>query len=204
MPTDNRHFFQNSEIWLPDKDTNLWGIPEVNGLLEVPKNVTYINSEFTKRIKDVDERKSTWVMFYEWDWKFDCYWRYPKRYAKYLQTFAGVITPQFSVYLDLPLALQIYSVYQSRWLGAYWESLGIPVIPDVSWGKEDSYDFCFSGLRKHSVIAIGNQYNSFPEIDLYYFQKGLDELYDRVEPSAVLYYGAKTAIPEKYPNIIQI
>lgn len=200
------HTFQNTEIWLPEKDVGKYGIPELKGTFDVPENVFFLNSENCRKIRDIEERKNTWVMFYEWDWKFDRMWNYPIRNAKWLQTFAGAVTPQFSVYIDLPFVLSIYSVYKSRWLGAYWESLGIKVIPDICWGKEDTYDFCFEGIPKNSVVCIGGQYSGPSETKReaeYYFNKGLEELCNRITPKSILYYGSKSGCP-KLNNIIQI
>ena len=99
---ENRHDYENLGVFQQYPYTNHWGIPQLKGCFDIPTDVVFKNSEFCTRIKDCEERKNTWVMFYEWDWKFMRYWQYPKRYAKFLETFGGVITPQFSVYLDAP------------------------------------------------------------------------------------------------------
>lgn len=194
---ENRHTFENTEVFLPNYWTK-WGIPEVHGIDYVPQGMNFLNSEYALRIKDAGERKNTWCMFYEWDWKFDRFWQYPKRYAKWVQTLGGSITPQFSVYIDTPLAIQMYSVYKSRWLGAYWESLGIPIIPDVSWGSPQSWDFCFDGIRKGSVVAIGRRYAGNKETkgaSDFYFRLGFEKMLEEIEPKAVLYYGHKKNAP---------
>ena len=147
-------------------------------------------------------------MFYEWDWKFDRFWNFPKRYAKWLKTLGGATTPQFSVFMDAPMALQLYSVYRSRWLGAYWETLGIPVIPDVCWGSPDSWDFCFDGIRKNCTVSVGGRYGGSKEVQgaaKFFFRIGFAEMVDRLEPANVLYYGnPKTAPQSDKTNIIII
>lgn len=202
---ENRHDYENLGVFQQYPYTNRWGIPQLKGCFDIPTDVVFKNSEFCTRIKDCEERKNTWVMFYEWDWKFMRYWQYPKRYAKFLETFGGVITPQFSVYLDAPPATQLYSVYRSRWLGAYWESLGIKVIPDVCWGDEKSWDFCFSGIPKNSIISIGGQFGSEPSVAVdYYWDTGFEKMCDIIDPIAILYYGAKKDKPITSRKIIQI
>ena len=194
---ENRHTFENTEVFLPDYWTK-WGIPEVHGIDYVPQNVNFLNSEYALKIKDPEERRKTWCMFYEWDWKFDRFWNFPKRYAKWLQTLGGATTPQFSVFADMPLAIQMYSVYRSRWLGAYWESLGITVIPDVCWGTPQSYAFCFDGLPENSTLSIGGRYvghKNLKETSEFYFRLGFEELLERKHPTNILFYGNKKNAP---------
>jgi len=204
---ENRHTFENTEVFLPNYWTK-WGIPEVHGIDYVPEGMNFLNSEYALRVKDAEERKKTWCMFYEWDWKFDRFWQYPKRYAKWLQTLGGATTPQFSVFANMPLAIQMYSVYRSRWLGAYWESLGIPVIPDVCWGTPSSYDFCFDGLPENATLSIGGRYGCGKELkesSEFYFRLGFAELIKRKHPANILYYGKrKTAPVSDKTNIIII
>ena len=57
--------------------------------------------------------------------------------------FRFVCTPDFSMYTDFPLALQINSHYRKHWLGAYWQSKGITVIPTIFWSDERSFEWCF-------------------------------------------------------------
>lgn len=131
--------------------------------------------------------------FYYDDFKFINAWRDPDCYVERLRKFKAVIAPDFSLYTDFPVTLQILSCYRRQWVGAYWQSLGIDVIPDVIWGEEDSYQFCFDGIPKRGVVAVssvgvkrdplwnGEQDNLF--------KKGYDEMMRRLEPEAVLFYG---------------
>lgn len=130
---NERDKYLNCELWLPNEDTGKFGFARINPVFEIP-DVNFINSEYARKIRSVEERKSTGVMFYEWDFKFERVWNFPVRNAKWLSTFGCVVSPQFSMYVDMPLSTQIWSVYRSRWCGAYWQSLGITVIPDVQWG----------------------------------------------------------------------
>ena len=42
----------------------------------------------------------TWVCFYEDDYKFEPFWREPKKYLDLLGRFDGVVAPDFSLYAD--------------------------------------------------------------------------------------------------------
>lgn len=52
-----------------------------------------------------------------------------------------------------PLSCKLYNFW-NRWCGVYWASKGIWVIPTVNWGDESTFDFCFDGIEKGSVVAV--------------------------------------------------
>ena len=106
-----------------------------------------------------------------------------------LQKWGGALTPDFSLYLDMPVAMKIWNTYRSRLLGAYWESQGISVIPTVSWAEKESFDYCFDGLAKHSVLAISSVGVSSSPTATKIWQAGMDEMIERLEPTAIVWYG---------------
>ena len=60
--------------------------------------------------KDYD----AWVHFYEDDVGFERLWNQPNKYMPILKKYAGVISPDFSVYRDMPLVMQQWNIYRSR------------------------------------------------------------------------------------------
>ena len=196
---ENRHDFNNCSLWLPEEESNYWGFPVIHGIDELPEDAYFTNSEYLRKTKDYN----SWVMFYEWDWKFERMWQQPKRQAKWLSNFAGAISPQFSCYYNVPLAVTLKSIYKNRWCGAYWESLGIPVIPDVSWSDARSFDFCFDGLPHNSIISIGSMGNHADSESRDMWLRGFDKACDVLTPKLILIYGSKfpelsESLPIKY------
>lgn len=131
--------------------------------------------------------------FYYDDFKFINAWRRPDSYIEQLKQFKAVISPDFSMYTDFPVMLQMLAHYRRQWCGAYWQHRGIDVIPDVVWGDERSYDFCFDGLPRHSTVAVSSvgvkrdaQWNG-KENNL--FERGYNEMLKRLELETVLFYG---------------
>jgi len=95
-----------------------------------------------------------WVHFYIHDRQFECVWNNPKQYLNLLKRFAGVITPDYSLYRSLPLAMQIWNTYRNRSI-AYWlQSNGVNIIPNIRWGDERTYAFAFEGIEQGGTIAI--------------------------------------------------
>lgn len=131
--------------------------------------------------------------FYYDDYKFIEAWRNPDKYIEKLREFKAVISPDFSLYTDFPRTLQILSCYRRQWVGAYWQSAGLDVIPDVVWGDKESFNYCFDGIPKHSTVAVSSvgvkndkDWNG-KEADM--FKAGYNEMLNRLKPKKILFYG---------------
>lgn len=164
--------------------TKKWEMPILEDFpLYIPENLVLFSE--MRKARNCD----AWVHFYTDDRRFKSIWTSPTKYLSQLRRFKGVIAPDFSVYNDMPLAMQVYGVFQSRAV-AYWlTTQGIPVIPNVRWGDERSYDFCFDGLPLDSVVAVGTNGCLQDAEDRKLFQLGLDEMCRRLTPRYILVYG---------------
>ena len=156
--------------------------------------------------KEIDNPQDYIAHFYYDDYKFISAWREPDKYVERLKQFKAVVSPDFSLYTDFPRALQILSCYRRQWCGAYWQSLGIDVIPDVVWGDKESFAYCFDGIPKGGTVAVSsvgvkrdNEWNN-KNGDM--FKAGYDEMMKRLEPTTILFYG--DMIDGLEGNIIQI
>ena len=155
--------------------------------------------------KEVSDYENYIAHFFYDDYKFIAAWREPEKYIDRLRQFKAVVSPDFSVYTDFPRALQILACYRRQWCGAYWQSLGIDVIPDVIWGDRKSYDYCFDGVPKHSTVAVssvGVKLDKDWNCDEGIFIQGYEEMLKRLEPTTILFYG--DLIDGLQGNIIQI
>ena len=101
----------------------------------------------------------------------------------------AVISPDFSLYLDMPRVMQIWNVYRSRAVGYYLTTLGYNVIPNVRWTDEESYDFAFDGLFEGQVVAVGTLGCSKTKVDKVLLVNGFVEMIKRIKPKKVLIYG---------------
>ncbi len=127
------------------------------------------------------------VHFFLDDYRFETVWSRPRKALEALQAYRTLLTPDFSLYADYPLSLQIWNTYRSRWCGAYWHSLGFQVIPTVSWSTAASYEFCFCGVARHSLVAISTV--GLNSETLLPFEQGYREMLRWIQPSRVLCYG---------------
>lgn len=156
--------------------------------------------------KEVSDPENYIAHFYYDDYKFISAWREPDKYLDRLKKFKAVVSSDFSLYTDFPRALQILSCYRRQWCGAFWQSQGIDVIPDVVWGDEKSFEYCFDGIPKGGTVAVSTvgvandkQWND-KESDM--FRSGYNEMLKRLEPTTILFYG--TMIEGCEGNIIRI
>ena len=144
---------------------------------------------------DKNYHYDAFICFYEDDNKFDgsrsSIWLYPWLLLRVLKHFRGIITPDFSTNQDFPYPLTIWNTYRMRVIGYWIGTLGYEVINNVRWGTSESFLYCFSGIEKNSVIAIGTVGGSPKELaDRRRFEQGLLELIKRLSPSTILVYGS--------------
>lgn len=143
-----------------------------------------------------------WIHFYEDDYLFERLWRNPKKYLPILQRFNGVILPDFSLYRDMPLVMQLWNIYRSRAIGFWLQANGVKIIPNVRFGDKRTYYCCSDGLAKHSVIAIGTHGTLKNKMDREIFVKGLEVIVRRLQPIAIVVYGsAPEEIFSKYREL---
>lgn len=131
------------------------------------------------------------VHFYLDDYQFERIWQRPEYYIDKLTEFDCVLTPDFSLYLDMPIAMMVWNVYRSRLIGQMMQDRGLKVIPTVTWAGEDSFEFCFDGLPRYSTLSIstiGVKRDSFA-MDIW--KNGVSEMLKRLEPNRLIVYGGK-------------
>ena len=131
-----------------------------------------------------------WLHFYIDDRRFECLWNNPMAYFNRLKQYEGIISPDFSVYRDMPFAIQVWNTYRNR-APAYWmQSNGMNVIPNIRWGDERTYGFCFDGISKYSTVAVSTNGCIQSREDKKYFKRGLIEMLNRLEPKTVINYSS--------------
>ena len=108
---------------------------------------------FNNAMSDRDLSDKT-VHFFIEDYQFERVWAQPDRYIPVLQRAKMVISPDFSLFWDMPEPVQAFNHYRNQWCGAYWQANGIMVIPNLSWSDENSYSYCFDGVPTDSVVIV--------------------------------------------------
>lgn len=139
------------------------------------------------------------VHFFVDDYDFGHPYEAPEKTYNLYSQYRFCLTPDYSVYAEMPTWRQIESVARSRWCGAWWQSRGMTVIPTVSWDKYPSYDFCFDGIEPGSILAIATY---ACRQDRSAFLRGYDAMLERIRPQAIICYG--NPLPGMRGNITTI
>ena len=137
------------------------------------------------------------VHFFQEDHTFLRVYELPEKQLSKIASCYAAITPDFSLYADMPRALQINSVFQSRWCGAYWQDNGIRVIPSVSWSTPDSFEFCFDGLPNEAIVVVSTIGCKKVRKE---FMCGYDAMLERIKPRTIICCGE--TFPEMRGNIL--
>lgn len=175
--------------------SNHWGIPDLlperlASIVPGPMHPFLVYR--TAKLTRANSQRGILGFFVE-DYRFSCAWSYPKRMAAVLAglELSAVCEPDYSVYADAPLVEQLQMVYQMRWCGRFWQSIGLPVIPTLTWSDKRSFEFCFSGIPYGCpVVAVESRACGRFRRE---FNFGLAAALEIVSPSRLLIYGDRNA-----------
>jgi hypothetical protein len=168
-----------------DLENDFWQMPIIQNDHYIPDELIGFN--YAKSSKN----KNTGIHFYVDDYQFERVWNYPEKYLDTLFEYDCILTPDFSLYMDMPMPMKIWNIYRSRQIGAYYQSRGIKVIPTISWAEEETFKFCFKGIPKGSIVSISTIGVKRDEDALKVWKAGVDEMIKQIEPSAILIYGGQ-------------
>lgn len=161
-----------------------------DGVFEIPKikkeELELENVELIGYDKLGGNETDKFVHFFLDDYKFEVMWRDPEPRIEKLKKYKAILSPNYSIYTEMPLSLKVYNTFRSRWCGAFLQSKGIKVIPTVAWGDPNTFWFCFDGIEQGSVVAVSTL-GVRKEKSL--FMQGYNELIRKVKPEAILCYG---------------
>lgn len=129
------------------------------------------------------------IHFYVDDYQFERIWNDPHKYIDVLRPYDCVLTPDFSLYLDMPISMKIWNVFRSRLIGQMMQDEGLTVIPTVSWAEPETFAFCFDGLPEGGVLSISTVGVKQDPGAFEIWKAGTAELIKRKKPSALLVYG---------------
>lgn len=175
-----------------------WNIPLIKKQAVDVENISLIACSDT-RSNDNETNTKNGVHFFVDDYRFNGIYNNPEKSLMKYSQYAFLLSPDFSTYADMNLWRQLESVAKNRWCGCYWQEQGLIVIPTISWSTPRSYEFCFDGVEKNSIIAIGMIGCKQNKKE---FLRGYDYMLSKIEPEAVICFG--TPFDEMRGNIIPV
>lgn len=175
--------------------TEKYGFPQLkpyNGLFK-PEELIFV--PFSSR-NEQDFSSRVVISFFEDDYKFaHATWKRLDQTTYKLRKYTTLLTPDHSLYVDMPDAFNIAQIYKSRFAGAFWQQCGFHVIATASWGNADSFKYCFEGLPSNSIIAVCGIGVDWCAAAKELWCMGIRELINQVSPSLIIVNGNKRYIP---------
>lgn len=175
--------------------TGQYNIPEIEPVDY--ENCEWIPFNFAKTCKNKEELG---VHFFIDDYQFVRLWNNPQLYLPTLSKFKYIMSPDFSLFTDMPIAMQIYNHYRKHWIAKYYQQIGINIIPTISWSNEESYSWCFDGEPENSTVAISTVGIMKRKESQELFFKGYSKMKEILNPSKILCYGK---IPNQIKNEVE-
>lgn len=148
---------------------------------------------------ETEKYKKFGVHFFVEDYRFNGIYNNPCRTLNKYSQYKFLLSPDFSTYSDMNLWRQLESVAKNRWVGAFWQNQGLNVVPTISWGLPQSYEFCFDGVEKNSIVAIGMIGCKQTKL---HFMRGYNAMLEKIQPSAIICFGKP--FNEMQGNIIKV
>ena len=164
---------------------DFWQMPIINNDNYIPTDLIGFNYAKTSKNKNVG------IHFYVDDYQFERLWNAPEKYVDVLMEYECILTPDFSLYMDMPMPMKIWNIYRSRQIGAYYQSKGIKVIPTISWAEAETFEFCFLGIPKGSIVSVSTIGVKQDKEALQIWKDGMQEMINQIEPSTILVYGGE-------------
>ena len=166
----------------------LVGIPGIPMLVdmhntEVPSDIV----PFEKCHREKNRRK--YVHFYMHDKGFANVLTSTKRYVDLFRTYDGVITPDCTMLVGQAQCLLQTNTYFNRAVGVYLQKQGIPVIPNIRWSDESSFEYCFPGVPQHTIVSVSTHGCIRSAEQKKLFRIGLQAMIDELAPTDVLVHG---------------
>jgi hypothetical protein len=137
-------------------------------------------------IKDDEEYFDFGVHFFVDDYRFEDIYDNPEATFPLYSQYRFCCTPDFSVYGEMPAWRQIESVAHSRWVGAWWQSRGMKVVPTICWDRFPSFEFCFEGVEDGCIVAVATYACHQGRAG---FMRGYDAMLERIQPEVIICYG---------------
>ena len=117
-------------------------------------------------------------------------YRDPSKYLDDFSRYGAVVCPDFSMHRHMPRHERVRSSWASRAVGAYFQTHGLKVVPNVRWGFVEDLSFVLDGLPQTSAIAVSTQTLRRNARSMTILRDGLRVVMKELQPEGVLLYGS--------------
>ena len=187
-----------------------WGVPKLRDDMMVTDLPSPLDSWAGSATRDEPDPEMWWLYnygidstsgmrdasriilsFYCFDDYFDDWWFATAKHMTRAMN-AGIkyaVTPNFTVSTEMPGAMNLYNLYRSRYIGRYFQEIGIPVILDLEY-YEPLLDVWLATAPKHVPWAsMQVQTRGKNEETPAQMQKYMRTIMEAVKPENIIIYG---------------
>ncbi|MBO7732070.1 MAG: DUF4417 domain-containing protein [Methanobrevibacter sp.] len=186
----------NLEIFDEELTDGKWQMPIIKNDNYIPSDLMGFNYAKTS------ENKKTGIHFYLDDYQFERIWNNPGEYTDILSQYECILSPDFSLYLDMAMPVKLWNIYRSRLIGQYYQLRGIKVIPTISWAEKDTFEFCFDGIPEGSIVSISTIGVKRDPKAMQIWKEGMDAMIEKIKPTTILVYGGELEYDYKDIKVI--
>ena len=171
-------------------------LPQLEPTHAIPSKVISFNER-----SGITNPKEYWVDFFIDDVLFENFWNHPDVSFNNLRRFAGIITPDYSMFPEMLPPQRLWNCTRNRVMAYYLQQQGFNIIPVASWCIENDFEWCFDGLPNNSSIAITTNGCSSSPYSSHMFLRGVEELQRQKSPSTLIVCGKHVKELDIYNNI---
>lgn len=169
----------------PNRSAGFYQMPVIKTCDYVPEELIGFNYMLSTKRRDAG------IHFFIDDYQFERIWNSPMEYIPKLAEFDCCLTPDFSLYMDMPIAMKVWNVYRSRLIGQICQDCGMNVIPTLSWAEPETFAFCFDGIEPGGTVAVSTVGVMKDKHAQAIWRAGMDETIKRIRPRTVICYGSR-------------
>mgnify|MGYP003420666459 CR=1 FL=1 len=183
MPPRNLNWNSKSGTWdYPKLEyVTFKGDYPIIGTSTIPDKLVIVNSNDYKSITE----GCTITMFQD-DYIIERFWNNPMAYIERFEVAGAVMSPDYSLLVGMPKPMQMWQVYRNRLVGHIWETKGINVVPTIGWSDSDSFEYCFEGVEKESIITVSN-IGCRNDDNKSYFDAGFNAMIKAINPKKIVF-----------------
>lgn len=191
----NKHY--NLEMFDASRCAGFYEMPVIRKSTFVPSDLIGFNYALNSK------NKRAGIHCFVDDYQFERLWNNPDAYIETIAGYECFLSPDFSLYLDMPMAMKVWNIYRSRMIGQYYQDHGIEVIPTVSWAEPETFAFCFDGIEVGATVAVSTIGVKRNEYAQKLWQQGMDEMIKTIKPSNILLYGGMVEYDYKGISVVE-
>lgn len=180
---ENTYKVYNLELYDESRVAGKYQMPIIEATDFIPDDLIGFNYMMTS------QNKNAGIHCYVDDYQFERLWNRPDEYIDKLREYQCFLSPDFSLYMDMPYAMKVWNVYRNRMIGQYYQDNGIEVIPTLQWAEKETFDFCFDGIEEGGTVSVSTIGVKQDSRATQVWFEGMAEAIKRIKPKTVLVYG---------------